>query len=71
MTLRSMWLARLTGSRIDGLIPNTPASRKSGIRKKETPVSRVKSEHPASSPDHKSPSNLKDQLDSLGGLSYV
>lgn len=52
-------------------MPNTPASRKSAIKKKETPVSRVKSGHPASSPDHKSPSNLKEQLDSLGGLPYV
>lgn len=56
---------------IDGLLPNTPALRKSAPKKKETPVSRVKSENPASSPDHKPPSNLKDQLDSLGGLPYV
>lgn len=59
----------LTDSRIDGLIPNTPASRKGAVKK--TPTSRVKSEHLASSPDHKSPGNLKDQLDSMGGLPYV
>lgn len=54
--------------RIDGLIPNTPTGRKSAIKKKETPVSRVKSEHVGSSPDHKSPGSLKDQLDSMGSL---
>ncbi|KAF3760318.1 DNA polymerase alpha, subunit B [Cryphonectria parasitica EP155] len=53
---------------IDGLIPGTPATaRKSATKKKETPVSRVKSEHAGSSPDHKSP-NLKEQLDSMGAL---
>lgn len=53
---------------IDGLIPNTPSARKSALRKKETPTSRLKSEHAASSPDQKSPANLKDQLDSMGAL---
>lgn len=54
--------------RIDGLIPNTPAARRSASKKKETPVSRVKSEYAGSSPDHKSPGNVKDQLDSMGAL---
>lgn len=58
----------LMAHRIDGLIPNTPAARKTAIKKKDTPVSRVKSEHVASSPDHRSPSSLKDQLDSMGAL---
>ncbi|KAJ4423338.1 DNA-directed DNA polymerase alpha subunit pol12 [Gnomoniopsis sp. IMI 355080] len=53
---------------IDGLIPNTPAARKSATKKKETPVSRVKSEFAGSSPDHKSPASVKDQLDSMGAL---
>lgn len=58
----------LTGTRIDGLLPNTPAARKSAIKKKETPTSRIKSEHPASSPDQRSTSNLKEQLDSMGAM---
>ncbi|KAG8159192.1 hypothetical protein KVR01_010853 [Diaporthe batatas] len=53
---------------IDGLLPNTPAARKSAIRKKETPTSRIKSEHPASSPDQRPAANLKDQLDSMGAM---
>lgn len=54
---------------IDGLIPSTPAARKGALKKRETPVSRIKSEQggAAGSPEHKSP-NLKEQLDSMGAL---
>lgn len=52
------------------MIPNTPALRKSA-KKRETPVSRVKSEFAANSPDFKSPANLKDQLDNMGALPYA
>lgn len=61
----------LTKIRIDGLIPNTPAVRKSATKKKETLTARVKSEHAASSPDQRSTANLKDQLDSMGAMPYV
>lgn len=54
--------------RIDGLVPNTPAARKSAIKKKDAPASRIKSEFAGSSPDHKSPANMKEQLDSTGAL---
>lgn len=54
--------------RIDGLLPNTPAARKGVMRKKETPVSRVKSEHPGSSPINKPSADLKDQLEFMGAL---
>lgn len=60
---------------LEGLVPNTPGTGKlnkvASARKRQldTPsISRVKSEHPASSPDHKSPSKLEDQLNSLGAL---
>ncbi|CAN8095135.1 unnamed protein product [Discula destructiva] len=52
---------------INGLIPNTPAARRSA-KKKETPVSRVKSEIAEGSPDYKSSANFKAQLDSVGSL---
>lgn len=60
---------------LDGLVPNTPGSGKlnkvasAKKRQLDTPsISRVKGEHPGSSPDHKSPSRLEDHLNSLGVL---
>lgn len=60
--------------RLDGLVPGTPATRKlnkSAIKRgqMETPsISRVKTEHASSSPDHKTPSKTEDQGEPLGAM---
>ncbi|KAH9999153.1 DNA polymerase subunit alpha B [Xylariaceae sp. FL0662B] len=60
---------------LDGLVPNTPSTGKlSGSAPKrrnqlETPsVSRVKGNVPTSSPDHKSPMRVENQLDSMNAI---
>jgi len=62
---------------LDGLVPNTPATAKlskssAKRRQMETPsMSRVKADIPSSSPDRKTPSQLENQLNSLGAVPYV
>lgn len=58
--------------RLDGLVPNTPSANKlnrpsaSNKKPNETPsVTRVKGGIPGSSPDHKSPLRVENQLGSL------
>ncbi|EFX04114.1 DNA polymerase alpha primase associated subunit [Grosmannia clavigera kw1407] len=57
---------------LDGLVPGTSAKtggNNVGSGKKSTPsVSRVKSEYMGSSPDHKTPSKLADQLGAMGAI---
>ncbi|KAI1336213.1 DNA polymerase alpha/epsilon subunit B [Xylariaceae sp. FL0016] len=60
---------------LDSLVPGTPTTgklNKSAAKKKshlETPsVSRVKGNIPSSSPDHKSPLRLENQLDSMNAI---
>jgi DNA polymerase alpha subunit B len=58
--------------RLDGLVPSTPATgrlKAGNLRKKalETPVSRLKGDIPSSSPDHKTPTRMEEQLRALGG----
>lgn len=61
---------------LDGLVPNTPGTGKlnkvaASAKKRQagTPsISRIKSEHQASSPDYKSPSKSEDQSNSLGAV---
>ncbi|PSR76402.1 DNA polymerase alpha subunit B N-terminal-domain-containing protein [Coniella lustricola] len=55
---------------IDGLIPSTPAARKSSaLKKKDTPGPRIRAEQGgAAGPADTKPSSLKDQLDAMGAL---
>ena len=60
---------------LDSLTPSTPGAGKlnktASAKKRQinTPsISRVKGEHAGSSPDHKTPPKLEDQLNSLGAI---